>query len=80
MPHRVVRLIVEEPCGDTLLALDALRNDAQSGRLVGAAIVGMYRGGDYVVDTCGVALHNRVTAIGMVEMLCSRLKAEELGL
>jgi hypothetical protein len=75
-----LRRVVDEPSYDILDALDDLRRDALSGRLIGAAIVCQYKGGTYVVDTCGVARANKLATIGMVEMLSSRLKAEELGL
>lgn len=75
----IFRLVPDHLSDDTLQAVDALRQDAKSGKLVGLAFVGIYKGGEYVVDTAGEALRNTTATIGMTSMLADQLRQRERG-
>lgn len=54
---------------DVVDALEALRDDAGAGRLVGLAFAAQFRGRVYVCHVAGESYRNPTFALGMVHML-----------
>lgn len=72
-------LLRAEVSRDTLTALDALRDDARKGELIGIAYAAMYKGRTYVVDAAGEAHRSPTFTLGMIEMLASAVRENERG-
>jgi|GEM_PF-2937572 len=59
-----IRLLPDYPCTDTIEALEALLEDAKSGRLKGLAFVTFERGRRYSLGVTGVAHDDPTQALG----------------
>lgn len=74
-----LRLVTDSLSHDTVEAMQALLDDAKAGKLVGAAIVGMYKRGEYIVNAAGMCREQPSLTIGPATMLIDQLIMMERG-
>lgn len=78
--RNIFRLVQDDFSYDTIEAVERLHEDARSGKLIGLAFVGIYRGQEYICNVAGFAYEQNTTAMSMVRMLSVRMEAKEQGL
>jgi hypothetical protein len=68
-----LRVIANAPCAETVAMAREFLDFALCGEVVGVAIVGMVRNGDFYVDTFGQARRDPIRARGMLRSLDEHL-------
>ena len=68
------RLVEGETSHDTIIAAKEILSGAESGEVIGAAFVIMYKGRDYVVEVTGEAYNSPTFTRGMVRALDDKLQ------
>jgi len=74
-----LRLVTDGLSHDTVDAAKSLLEDAQAGKLIGLAVVGLYRRGEYIVNAAGACRSEPSLTIGPATMLIDQLIMMERG-